>query len=132
MKNLKEIFKENMWVLQFDEDRMNVSGLEAYKDLKDVVDTYMDNAKRIEENPEIKKPILKAIRIALSNVYSSGAYDRISVSGKEALDTMQTAVHDAIREELKITSSLADQIKDAGSEKVVPETIDTKSKDLEI
>lgn len=122
MENLKEIFKENMWVLQFDEDRMNVSGLEAYKDLKDIVDTYMDNAKRIEENPEIKKTMLKAIRTALSKVYSSGAYDRISVSGKEALDTMQSVVHDAIREELKTTSSLADQIKDAGSEKVEPTT----------
>lgn len=40
--------------------------------------------------------------------------------------------HQEYIKEYRQESSLADQIKDAGSEKVVPETVDTKSKDLEI
>lgn len=40
--------------------------------------------------------------------------------------------HQEYIKEYRQEPSLADQIKDAGSEKVVPETVDTKSKDLEI
>ena len=126
MKNLKKVFEENMWMLQFDTDRMSTSGLEAYKDLEMLIEDYNHNQKQIEANPTIKRPVLKVIHTILSNLYWD--YDRVSESGKEALKAMD----DAICEEFNKTPSLADQIEDAGSEKVNPETIDTKSKDLEI